>query len=283
MTDTTQKQMKLTASIVTYKTPEDELIHCSMTLLADGVERIYIIDNSPSASLESAIKAIPNNNRIEYIHRPDNPGYGTAHNIALKKALDSHTEYHLVINSDVSFAKGTLPKIVSFMDRHPTFGQLQPRILSADGSDQFSSRLIPTPLDLFGRRFLPKFLMRDRNRRYLLADRPEGKPLNIPYHQGSFMFLRVDVLRKTGIFDERFFMYPEDIDLSRRIHELFPTVYWPEVTITHAHRASSYHNMKMLMVHIVNLVRYFNKWGWFRDPLRHRFNQRLLNSYKLPH
>lgn len=92
------------------------------------------------------------------------------------------------------------------------------------------------------------------------------------------MFFRVSALVKTGLFDERFFMYPEDIDLTRRMHELFPTIYWPDVSVVHAHRASSYHSVKMLRIHAINMIRYFNKWGWFHDPSRKRFNTKILDS-----
>lgn len=270
--------MKLTASIVTYKTPREELWTCLESLRRDNVDCIYVIDNSPDDSLRNLIASHPAAGIIEYISRHDNPGYGTAHNIALRRALDENTRYHLVINSDVYFESGTLPKIMGYMDLHPKTGLIQPRIISPDGSEQFSSRLIPTPFDLIGRRFMPGFLSTSRNRRYLLADRPPHTTLNIPYHQGSFMFFRVETLKKSGLFDERFFMYPEDIDISRRIHAIASTIYWPEVTVTHAHRASSYHSMKMLRIHAINMIKYFNKWGWFIDPGRRHYNQQILND-----
>jgi hypothetical protein len=111
-----------------------------------------------------------------------------------------------------------------------------------------------------------------------LVDRPKDIPLNIPYHQGSFMFFRVSALKEIGLFDERFFMYPEDIDISRRMHEKYRTMYWPKVTVTHAHRASSYHSIKMLRIHVINMIRYFNKWGWFHDPIRAQVNHQILRE-----
>lgn len=267
--------MKLSASIVTYNTPPEELSTCLEDLARDGVEHIYVIDNSPSDGLRSHVGSLASGDITEYIHRPDNPGYGAAHNIALRKALAARTRYHLVVNSDVSFDTGTLPRITGYMDRNPMVGQLQPRILYPDGSEQYSSRLVPTPLDLINRRALPGFIGRARNRRYILADRPKDTPLNIPYHQGSFMFFRMSALEKTGLFDERFFMYPEDIDLTRRMHASFLTMYWPEVSVIHDHRASSYHSFKMMRIHMINMIRYFNKWGWFHDPQRRLFNKRL--------
>lgn len=266
----------LTASIVTYNTPVDELTTCLESLLRDNVEKVYIVDNSPTDKISDLLSQPKFRGKTEYIPNPSNPGYGAAHNIALRKAIAAGATFHLVINSDVYFPEGTLPRITEVMMALPDVGQLQPRIISTDGSDQYSARLIPTPLDLLGRRFLPSFLIRRRNNRYILRDRQPGHALNIPYHQGSFMFLRTEALQRIGLFDERFFMYPEDIDLSRRIHREYRTLYWPEVTVTHAHRAASYHSLKMLRIHMINMVRYFNKWGWFFDSERRSFNRRIL-------
>ena len=83
------------------------------------------------------------------------------------------------------------------------------------------------------------------------------------------------VLREVGLFDERFFMYPEDIDLTRRIHRHYLTACWSGATIIHRHRAASYHSRRMLRIHIVNMIRYFNKWGWIYDPERRDFNRTI--------
>ena len=96
--------------------------------------------------------------------------------------------------------------------------------------------------------------------------------MNVPYLTGCFMFLRLSALEQVGLFDERYFMYPEDIDLTRRLHTRFLTLYYPYATVIHDHERASYKNLKMLMIHIVNLCRYFNKWGWIFDAERDRFN-----------
>jgi len=64
-----------------------------------------------------------------------------------------------------------------------------------------------------------------------------------------------------GFFDERFFMYPEDIDITRRMHTEFRTVFYPGATVVHDHARQSYKSMRALWVHLYNLVRYFNKMG----------------------
>lgn len=265
--------MRLTASVVTYKTPPVELLQCVEALAADGVEAIYIVDNSPDDTIRGLVAG---REKVEYTHLPSNQGYGAAHNVAIRRAFAAGTEYHLVVNSDISFEAGTLVAIADEMDRRQEVGLLQPRIIYPDGKEQYSSRLVPAPLDLIEKRFMPRFLVARRLRRYMLTDRPAGVELNIPYHQGSFMFFRASALRETGLFDERFFMYPEDIDISRRVHERYVTLYWPARTIVHCHRASSATNLRMLWIHITNMIRYFNKWGWIFDSRRREFNRRCL-------
>ena len=88
--------------------------------------------------------------------------------------------------------------------------------------------------------------------------------------------MRTEAVLKVGLFDERFFMYPEDIDLTRRIHREYLTLYYPSETIVHAHRQASYHNLHMLWIHATNMCRYFNKWGWLFDRERKAFNRQVL-------
>jgi GT2 family glycosyltransferase len=95
------------------------------------------------------------------------------------------------------------------------------------------------------------------------------------------MLLRTSALKVVGLFDERFFMYGEDVDLTRRIHEKFITLYYPGATVTHHHARDSDESLKMLWIHCVNLSRYFNKWGWFLDKRRAQINRELLNQRSL--
>ena len=103
--------------------------------------------------------------------------------------------------------------------------------------------------------------------------------MNIPYLSGCFMLLRTKAVQEARLFDERFFMYPEDIDLTRRIHQNYLTVFFPHVTIIHNHERGSYKSLKMLWIHIINMCRYFNKWGWFFDKERTLVNQITIAEY----
>ena len=203
----------LTVSIVTYKTPLDELEKCFDSLQSIVVDKIYVIE-----------------------------------------------------------------RLITYMDEREDVAMVQPNILNPDGSKQYTCRLLPTPANLIFRRFLPPKMVESMNYKYLLKMFDHKKELNVPYHQGSFLFFRTSCFKKVGLFDERFFMYPEDIDITRRMHREYRTMFWPGVTVVHAHRAVSYKSIKMLLIHMWNMIKYFNKWGWIKDRERKEWNRQLLDK-----
>lgn len=264
----------ITVSIVTYKTDLEELQKCLDSLRSKSVKKIYVVDNSRQEYLEEFCDG---KEGVEYI--PDrNVGYGAAHNIAIRKAISAGSKYHLVLNSDVYFEPPVLEKLESYMDAREDVAMVQPNVVYPDGRMQYTCRLLPTPANLIFRRFLPKRLVEGMNYRYMLKKFDHQRELNVPYHQGSFMFFRVSCFAKVGLFDERFFMYPEDIDITRRMHKHFLTMFWPGATVVHAHRAASYKSKKMLKIHMWNMCKYFTKWGWVFDKERKEWNRQLLNE-----
>lgn len=264
----------ITVSIVTYNTDVEELKKCILSLNSSHVETIYVVDNSKKQYLKDFCMGITN---LEYIPS-DNIGYGAAHNIAIRLAIAGGMKYHLVLNSDVFFDPLVLEKIVEYMDNNDDVAMVQPNIVYPDGRMQYACRLLPTPANLIFRRFLPQKMVKGMNYRYQLKMFDHKNELNVPYHQGSFMFFRVKCFEKIGLFDERFFMYPEDIDITRRMHKYYRTMFWPGVTIVHAHRAASYKSKKMLKIHMWNMIKYFSKWGWIFDSERRNWNKTLLDE-----
>jgi GT2 family glycosyltransferase len=267
----------LNISIVLYKTPVKDINQCLLSLRRFfSISSIYLIDNSPEKLNQSFLK----DNDIIYIHNPSNPGYGTAHNIAIRKSMADNVKYHLVINADVFFEQDILSPIISFMDLNEHVGLLMPKIISRDGSMQRLCKLVPTPFDLILRRFFPSLYSVRRKKRYELWDVACDKIAFVPYLSGCFMFLRCDAIKRVGLFDERFFMYPEDIDLSRRIAVAYDTIFFPSVSACHGYEAASYKSSKMLFIHMFNLIKYFNKWGWIFDYKRDLLNEKTLAQLK---
>ncbi len=232
---------------------------------------LYLIDNSPCFNLD--FSKLP----ATYIfNNGNNIGYGAAHNIAIRKTIEQNIPYHLVINPDISFIPDILSEIVDFMDKNTEIGHLMPKVFYPDGQIQYLCKLLPTPFDLIFRRFLPSGWTRKRRDFFEMRWSGYDKIMDVPYLSGCFMFFRTEALKEVGLFDERFFMYPEDIDLTRRMHRKFRTVFYPFVNIVHNHTQSSYFNLKMLGIHIVNMIRYFNKWGWIFDKERRQINRKIL-------
>lgn len=258
----------LNVSIVIYKHLWSELAPLIHTLKeVELVNKIYIIDNSPTPSNEFSESGIC------YFFTGKNIGYGAAHNIAFRKSILNKVPYHLVVNPDISFDASIVETITLFMEKHPTVGHLMPKVVYPNGELQYLCKLLPTPSDLFVRRFLPESFNKKRMDVFEMRNSGYSKVMEVPYLSGCFMFLRTVALEKVGLFDERFFLYPEDIDLTRRIGQYYKTVFFPDVTVIHQHAKSSYTNVKMMLIHSWNLAKYFNKWGWIFDKERRKINR----------
>jgi GT2 family glycosyltransferase len=108
-----------------------------------------------------------------------------------------------------------------------------------------------------------------------LCDMDMSKVLSVPYLSGCFMLLRKKAIQEVGFFDERFFMYFEDLDLTRRIHERYDTLYYPYATIVHRHEMGSYKSVRLLLYGIQSGIMYFNKWGWVWDQQRDLVNSAI--------
>lgn len=234
-----------------------------------SISEIFLIDNSPTKQQELDELS------LNYIFTGKNIGYGAGHNIAIRKTIEQNIPYHLVLNPDISFDETVLGTIECFMNNNPIIGQLMPKVYYPNGKIQYLCKLIPTPFDLIFRRFLPQSWTMKRRMKFEMRASGYDKIMDVPYLSGCFMFLRTNALKDAGLFDERFFMYPEDIDLTRRIHLKYRTVFYPEVSIVHHHAQSSYFNFKMLLVHTFNMIKYFNKWGWIFDKQRREINNKL--------
>ena len=105
-----------------------------------------------------------------------------------------------------------------------------------------------------------------------------NKIIEVPQLSGSFMLINTAILEKSGIFDERYFMYLEDVDLTRRVSEYAKTIFYPAVHIVHEHHRGSYSSIHLLFRHISSAIKYFCKWGFFSDPDRDAINSITLKN-----
>jgi len=265
----------ITASIITYHNSKSDIERVLKSAIGSCIDKIYIIDHSKTDLFRSFEQMSP---KFEYIHNANN-GYGAGNNIAIQHAIDSdNSKYHIVLNPDIYFENGVIEELIKYMDSNTEVGLVMPKVFYPNGELQFLCKLIPTPIDILFRMFLPEKTFKKRNERFKLIFTGYKFPMNVPYLSGCFMFFRINVLQDVGIFDERFFLHFEDLDLSRRIHKKYRTMFYPSVSIVHAHAASHRRNFKMLKIGLNSAIKYFNKWGWFFDKERTLVNKKLLNA-----
>lgn len=266
------------ASIVTFKNNKVVLKKAIDSFLkADLKSYLYVIDNSLTDDLKDICVG---RNNVEYIFNNKNYGFGAGHNIAIRRMLGK-TKYSLILNPDVYFDMGTIEKLFGFMEKNENVGFVMPKVLYPDGSLQYLCRLLPEPYDLLFRKINSKILDRlfsPLKLQYELKFADYNKTMDVPYLSGCFMFIRTEVFKRVGWFDERFFIYFEDVDLSRRIHRFYRTVYYPEAVVFHGYERESDKNISHLRYIVSSGIRYFNKWGWFFDKERKSINSKALRN-----
>jgi GT2 family glycosyltransferase len=267
----------LTASIVVYCNQHSQIREAIASFLNTRLNvKLYVIDNSP----EDGVRELCRDERVVYVFNGRNLGFGAAHNIAMKASL-GESNYHLVLNPDVYFGGGVLERLLDYVRARPDIGVVMPKILNPDGSIQHLCKRLPAPSDLIIRRFLPRVLkplVGDRLARYEFRDQDYNSVLSVPVLSGCFMMLNCAALSEVGVFDERYFMYMEDVDLCRRMHQRYETIYFPEVAIYHGYEKGSYRNFRLMTRHVVSALQYFQKWGWFSDEDRVVTDQKVIAS-----
>jgi len=271
----------LTVSIVTYDDPPEVLRQALESLLASSLKlKIFIVCNGKPFFLPDLAYR---EKGIEIIRSLQNLGYGKGNNLVLRALLrEKSPPFHLVMNPDVFFSQPVLEELWEFMQRNSEVGLVMPKVLYPDGRLQYLCRLLPTPLELLVRRFA--FFKRWRERiRYLYELRFTGyrKIMEVPFLSGCFMFLRMEALKKVGFFDERYFLYFEDVDLCRRLWKYYRNIFYPDVHIYHLHKGGSHHDLRLAAIHFHSGILYFNKWGWWRDAERKKINEQVLKKLGL--
>ncbi|MBD8552725.1 glycosyltransferase family 2 protein [Sphingomonas sp. CFBP 8764] len=264
--------MRLSASLVLYNNDPAEFGMAIASYLNGSNGTLTVIDNSPVPLTHPQFA----DDRVEYVFAGENLGFGRGHNRALAMIGD-RSDAHLLLNPDVAFGAEVLPRLLDFLQTHPGVGAIMPSIRYRDGSLQQLCKLLPTPVDLLLRRFVPIAALRRRiNQRYELHGLSQSAPSAIPSLSGCFLLVRTEALTSIGGFDERFFMYMEDVDLVRRIGDRWTTMYQPGVSVTHGYAKASYSDPRLRAAHIRSALSYFAKWGFFVDRTRHVRNRATL-------
>ena len=196
---------------------------------------IWVVDNgSADGTLEMVRDEFP---EITLIDAGRNLGFAAANNRAI---CQGRAPYVLVLNPDTQVEPGTLDRLLEIMDADPGLGISGCRLVREDGSfDHAARRAFPTPLGALGH-FLGIGRLRAAPRRLAQYRAPDVTEGPVDAVNGAFMLIRRTALEEVGLFDEGFWMYMEDLDLSYRFAKAgWVTWYEPTVSAVHVKAGSS--------------------------------------------
>jgi hypothetical protein len=262
----------ITASIVLYNNPLEQVQACLSSLKADARVHIILIDNSQQRGRYDALSS----EDVEIINSPGNIGFGQGHNLALALVRELGSTIHLVVNPDIVVRPGCVPALAEALISRPGVAVVGPRIVAPDGHLYRSCKLFPTPWNLFARRFAPACLYRDSDARYELHAFQYDRPLEAASLSGAFLAFRSETFLALSGFDPRYFMYLEDVDICRRAARLGTLLFEPTAEVEHEHGQGSYRSLRLLKEHIRSAMLYFNRFGWLCDKERDALNRATL-------
>jgi GT2 family glycosyltransferase len=269
--------MSIGVGLVAFNISDTNIERLSRSLEKVDLKYKVVVDNSPSDVKRSSFLK----NGWEYIHRPENPGFGSSHNLIFNR-FGSEADFHLVVNPDIEFTSVAVHELSKFMENNSIAGAVAPAVYFPNGDFQELRKLLPSPYGWFLRRFRRKSKSLERyNEQFELKMAPKDGTFQYPYMSGCFMLLRSEVLKNIGFFDDNIFMYGEDTDLSRRLWiNGTPPYYCGMVSIIHDFAKGSHTSKKLLWIAIKSTLYYFNKWGWF-DSDRKRINRNCLKQFNI--
>lgn len=249
---------KLTISIATYNN-EKEILNVLKSIYKNTIDldfEIFVIDNNSS---DKTVRLIYNNYpNVKVIEQPSNNGFGRSHNYILNKI---NSEYHAIINPDITFDGNMLKKMAKYMDENKDVVLLTPKVLNLDGTIQRLPRKKPTLKYLISGRLerYSKKLKKIRDE-YTMSGLDFKEPTEVEFCTGCFMFIRTEVLKKLNGFDDRFFMYFEDVDLTQRAKKYGKTIIYPGAKVYHSWSRESFQKIKCFFIHVSSMCKYFYKW-----------------------
>jgi N-acetylglucosaminyl-diphospho-decaprenol L-rhamnosyltransferase len=220
----------LSVLIINYNTPHllPELfrtLHASLTRIK---YEIIFVDNASKVNCRSAVEMLEP--KVVFIQNTANVGFGRANNQAAEVARG---KYLLLLNTDAFVAEDSVGKTLEYMNSHPECGILGVRLIGRDNMLQPSCRFFPTPINTFLRRTgLERFFPRSKPVDDFSWDHASVRECD--WVTGCYFLIRAAVVEKAGLFDPRYFMYCEEVDLCRAAKKLgWKVIYYPFTSVIH--------------------------------------------------
>jgi GT2 family glycosyltransferase len=253
------KQLILSVSIVLFNENFIELtktIDCFLELPIQ--KKLFLIDNTRKNLFKNKF----NHEEIEYISSDDNIGFGAGHNKIIHK-IKGLSKFHLILNPDVIFKSTVLTNLIIQLEKDENLSMIAPKVRFPNGLHQYSCRRYPSVQELLARRFiLLKRLFKFTISKGIYGDKNLNKPFFAEYITGCFhLYKTYDFVALNG-FDERYFLYMEDVDICKKIDKLGKKkLYFPQEEITHVLKQGSSKSIKLFIIHASSAIKYFLKWG----------------------
>ncbi len=292
--------MKLSIIVNHYRTPE--ILKICLRSIKENLKSVgfdWEIILTDVATIEKTSEMMEDEfSEVIFIPNKENIGFGKSVNIAIEKAKG---DYFLIVNADIIIdKKGVIEELLDFLEKNSDVGMVGPKLLNVNNTVQQSCFRFYTPLTVicrrtflgnffWGKKIVNNFLMKDvfddfPSRQSLSAEDSDEKMRNslessaerlqrsenipVDWLMGSAMMVRKSDLKKVGLFDERFFMYFEDVDWARRFWENnLKVIYFPQAVMYHYHFQSSKKNSlfnslltKYARIHIKSALKYFLKY-----------------------
>ena len=195
---------------------------------------------------------------VRVIRRQANGGFGAGHNTVLPGLA---SDYHFILNPDILLREDTLSGLAEWMQAHPAAVMARPQLCFPDGRVQVlplrRCSLRPMVYRQLGLPFLKKY-----NDAYVMAGEDLTVPRQIEFCTGSFAAVRTDAFRAAGGFDEGYFMYVEDADLTQKMLRQGQVWLVPQYTAVHAWHRAAHRSLGPMLQQTRSLCRYFKKWGF---------------------
>jgi len=238
----------------------EQLSACLSTLPASIGYAVVVNDHRPGEAVE---RLVPGADAV--LWQRHNPGYGRAVN-RLVAQLDPLPPHIAVLNTDLSWRSGSFEALLDWLQCHPDVSLAVPRIVDPHGVGQKLCKQHPTLLGLCSRRFLPERFkpawLKRYDRWYVMADRDYDQVFEVPYLSGCCMLINSKAFCRVGGFDEQYFLYLEDADLSRCLAAQGLCLHVPVAAVEHGWGRGNYRSFRLMLVNLISAWLYFRKWGW---------------------
>ncbi len=217
---------------------------------------VYVVDNnSTDETTDIVAEKFPS---VTLIKNTDNKGFGHGHN-AVMDMLDS--DYHFIVNPDILIKNNIFAEMSDYMNNNPDVVMAVPKFIYENGEEQFTPKLQPSFKYMLGGR-LERFggCFKRRRDEYTMRNKQVTEPVDVGFCSGCFIAIRTSVFKQIKGFDERYFLYNEDADLTRMAQKYGRTVYTPQFSVVHLWERAYMKSIKYFIIQISSMFKYFYKW-----------------------